>query len=954
MARPMVDGNAINITVNGHRHLLTVGSNTTLLDMLRDLLRLCGPKECCSVGECGACTVSVNGLTVNSCLMLAVEANGADIITVEGLGNGGLSPLQQAFIEEGAVQCGFCIPGMLISAQALLDEDANPDEEKIRERLSGNLCRCGGYNRIVNAVRSAAKSGTSGSPAKKLAGSDGAHKPRPSEDALRGDRRNAKTWVGADVWRFGGRERVTGLQEFLADISLKDMLYVKLVALDVARARIISIDTVEARAVPGVMDVITAEDLPNPIPRFGPVYKDRPILAVGETKYYGEPVAAVAAESKEAAEVAVSLIRVEYEALPAVFSVKGALTHGAPLVQEPALRAGDPLADTNILKERRFGWGDVDAADADLVVDNSYFFPMVTHFAIEPHGFISSADKDGLRIWSPVQHPFLLQKIMAELFDLPLTQVRVFAPDPGGGFGGKQNPKLEPLVTHLSLRTGRPCRLVLSLEETFQAVRRAAAEIHVRTGFTRSGDLLFQDIKSDFLIGAYADIAERVMTKSNYLACGPYRTPNAKIHARAILSHTTPSCAFRGFGAPQIAWAVESQIDAAARELGLDGLQIRMRNLAGKGDEIVRGDVPADGDWPESVRRAAEAIGWNTPLASGRGRGIAVGIKSGATQGLSNSTVRLLADGSVIVYAGTSDMGQGARTIFAQLAADELGAPLEKISVVMGDTSVVPFDLQTSASRSTVFMGTAICRACEDVREQLREMAAELLGLAKADVRVAGGMIELPQRTVSIREFIAGRLGGWNGELIGRGRMRKPIVPDHPLGGTAAFFEFNCTAFEVEVDTDTGEILIHKHVTVSDVGKALNPLQVEAQDEGAAIMGLGHSLMEQIILDDQGRISNLGALDYRIPTTKDVPLALEALSVENEDGPGPYGSKGVSEGALLCTAPALAAAVTQATGVVIKDLPLTPERVWRLLRLGRPDEASTHFSLRVSHDSRSG
>jgi CO/xanthine dehydrogenase Mo-binding subunit/aerobic-type carbon monoxide dehydrogenase small subunit (CoxS/CutS family) len=932
MARRMVDANAINITVNGRRHSLTVGSNTTLLDMLRDSLRLCGSKECCSVGECGACTVSVNGLTVNSCLMLAVEANGANIVTVEGLGNGGLSLLQQAFVEEGAVQCGFCIPGMLISAQAILDEDADPDEEKIRERLSGNLCRCGGYNRIVKAVRSAAKASASGSRTKKNAGNDDTPRLHPADGAFAGDRRNTKASVGADVLRFGGRERVTGLQQFLADISLKDMLYLKLVTLESARARIISIDTVAARALPGVVDIITADDLPKPVPRFGPVYKDRPILAVGETKYYGEPVAAVAAETKEAAELAVSLVRVEYETLPAVFSVERALAHDAPLVQEPALRAGNPLASTNILKERRFGWGDVDAARAEVIVENSYSFPMVTHFAIEPHGFISSADKHSLEIWSPVQHPFLLQKIMAELFDLPLTQVRVFAPDPGGGFGGKQNPKLEPLVTHLSLRTGRPCRLVLSLEETFQAVRRAAAKIHVRTGFTRSGDLLFQDIKSDFLIGAYADIAERVMTKSNYLACGPYRTPSARIHARAVLSHTTPSCAFRGFGAPQIAWAVESQMDAAARELGLDGLQIRMRNLAGKGDEIVRGDVPADGDWPESVRRAAEAIGWNAPLAPGRGRGIAVGIKSGATQGLSNSTVRLLADGSVIVYAGTSDMGQGARTIFAQLAADELGAPLEKVSVVMGDTSVVPFDLQTSASRSTVFMGTAICRACEDIREQLREMAAELLGLAKTDVRVAGGMVELPHRTLPIAEFVAGKLGGWNGELIGRGRMRKPVVPDHPLGGTAAFFEFNCTAFEVEADTDTGEILIHKHVTVGDVGKALNPLQVEAQDEGAAIMGLGHSLMEHIVLDEQGRIRNLGALDYRIPTTKDVPLTLQALSVENEDGPGPYGSKGVSEGALLCTAPALAAAVTQATGIVIRDLPLTPERVWRALK----------------------
>ena len=656
------------------------------------------------------------------------------------------------------------------------------------------------------------------------------------------------------------------------------------------------------------------------------------MLATGETKYYGEPVAAVAAEFREAAELAVSLVQVEYEPLPGVFSVAAALAANAPLVQAPTLRPDDPFAATNILKERRYGWGDVERAQADIVVENSYSFPMVTHFAIEPHGFMAAPDKDGLKIWSPVQHPFLLQRIMAELFGLPLSSVRVLAPDPGGAFGGKQNPKFEPLVTYLALRTGRPCRLVLSLEETFQAVRRTAAEIHVRSGFTHSGLLVFQDIQSDFLIGAYADIAERVMTKANYLACGPYRTPNARIRARAVLSHTTPSCAFRGFGAPQMAWAVESQMDAAARELGIDGLAIRKRNLASKGEEIVRGDAPADGNWAEALDRTAQAVGWRRPVPPGRGRGIAVGIKAGATTGLSNSAVRLLADGSVIVYAGTSDMGQGARTIFAQLAADALGAPLYKVSVVMGDTSVVPFDLQTSASRSTVFMGTAIVRACADIHEQLREMAVDILGCTKEQVTVADGTVNLPGRKLPIAEFIAGQLGPWNGELIGNGRMRKPHVAEHPLGGTPAFYEFNCTAFEIEVDAETGEILIHKHVTVGDVGKALNPLQVEAQDEGAAIMGLGHTLMEHIILDHQGRIRNLGALDYRIPTTKDVPRMLTALHVENSDGPGPCGSKGVSEGALLCTAPALAAALTQATGIVVRDLPLTPERVWQAIR----------------------
>jgi CO/xanthine dehydrogenase Mo-binding subunit len=737
--------------------------------------------------------------------------------------------------------------------------------------------------------------------------------------------------VGASARRLGGHERVTGAQKFLADLRLDDLLHVKLVTVDCARARIDRVDADAALAHPGVVDVITADDLPKPMPRFGPVFADRPVLAAGETAYHGEPVAAVAATSRDAAEAGARLVAVEHEVLPAAVTIRDALDPRAPLVQDPSLRPGDPLAGTNVLRERRYGWGDVDAEAADLVIEHTYRFPMVTHFAIEPHGAIAAVDDGGLTFWSPVQHPYLLQRMMAELFSLPLAKVRVVAPDPGGGFGGKQNPKFEPLLAFLAMRTGRPCRLVLTLEETFQAVRRAAAEIRVRSGFTADGRIRFHDIQSDYLLGAYADIAERVVAKSNYLACGPYRVPSARIRARAVLSHTAPSTAFRGFGTPQITWAVESQLDEAARRLGLDGLSIRLRNLAAKGEPVVPGDVPADGHWAQSVRKAAEAVGWGAPLPPGRGRGIACGIKAGATTGLSYATVRLLFDGSVLVLAGTSDMGQGARTIFAQIAAGELGVPLDRVRVVMGDTTIVPFDLQTSASRSTVFMGTAILRACGDIQRQLRELAADLYGVDRDAVAVKRGLVRAGARQVPVVEVVQAGLGRLRGELIGNGVMRKTDVPDHPLGGDAAFYEFNCTAFEVEVDTDTGELLIHRHVTVGDVGRALNPLQVESQDEGAAIMGLGHALMEHLVLDDLGRIRNLGALDYRIPTTKDVPLELRALMVENQDGPGPYGSKGVAEGGLLCTAPALAAAVTQATGAVIRDLPLTPERLWRQL-----------------------
>jgi CO/xanthine dehydrogenase Mo-binding subunit len=741
--------------------------------------------------------------------------------------------------------------------------------------------------------------------------------------------------IGESPARVGGVERVTGRQQYVADIHLEDVLHVKLVALDVARARIRGIDTSAAVAVPGVRLVMTAADLPDPMPRFGPQLRDRPVLAVGETKFHGDPVAAVAAETLDAAEEAARLVRVDVDELPAVHTVAAARAPDAPLVQDPSLRPNDPHAGTNVLREHRYAWGDLAAAerDSDVVVEGAYAFPMVTQFAIEPHAFMAAPSGDGIVVWSAIQHPNWLQRVIADLVRLPLSKVRIIAPDPGGGFGGKQHAKYEPLVAFMALRLGRPVRLVLTLEETFQAVRRGAAEIRVRSGFKRDGTLVFRDIDADYLIGAYADIADRTVAKGSYTSGGPYNCPAVRIVARSVLSHTVPSTAFRGFGNPQQIWATESNMDDAARQLGIDPPELRLRNLARTGDPFIPGDTPADGEWPETLRRAADLIGWGEPVPAGRGRGIAVGLKEGPTTGLSYSTVRLLADGSVVVYAGTSDMGQGARTIFAQIAAGELGAPIEWVTVVMGDTAVVPYDQQTSASRSSVLMGNAVLNACRDVQAKLRAMAARLEGVDEAAITVDLGVVTLPGgRELPIRDVLVRGLGRLGGEVIGVGEMRKEAQPDHPLGGTAAFYEFNATAVEVEVDRDTGDVTVVRHVTVSDVGKALHPGQVRGQDEGAAIMGLGHTLMEHYIYDDTGRLRNLGAIDYRIPTSMDLPIEMTSDAIENADGPGPYGAKGMSEGALLCVAPAVAAAIRDATGVVIRDLPLTPERVWQALQ----------------------
>jgi CO/xanthine dehydrogenase Mo-binding subunit len=508
----------------------------------------------------------------------------------------------------------------------------------------------------------------------------------------------------------------------------------------------------------------------------------------------------------------------------------------------------------------------------------------------------------------------VLQRVVAATLGWPISNVRIISPDPGGAFGGKGWPKFEPLLAWLALQLGQPVRLVLTLEETFQAARRTSARVHARTGFTRDGRIVFQDIGADFLLGAYADIGTRVVSKASYAACGPYRTPHARVIARALLSHTTPSTAFRGFGTPQASWAVESQLNEAAATLGIDRVDIRRRNLPAKGEAFIPDDTPADGDWRTALEKAAAAIFWGTPLPPNRGRGISIGLKSSSTASRSVALVRLHFDGSASVMCGTSDMGQGARTIVTQIAAQELGLRPERIAIVMGDTAVVPFDSSTSASRSTVFMGNAVIKACESINAQLKEIAAATSEAAT---------------DVSPAELLKAHFGPPRGELIGIGEAGNAYEPSHPLGGRAAFWELMCAACEVQLDPETGEVSVQRLTLVSDVGKALNPHQVEAQDEGAAIMGLGHTLMEQLTLGADGRILNLGSLDYRIPSIKDIPMSFESILLENSDGPGPYGAKGAGEGGTLAVAAALGAAINEAAGITIRDLPLTPERIWR-------------------------
>ncbi len=738
-----------------------------------------------------------------------------------------------------------------------------------------------------------------------------------------------KRIIGRPINRVGGPERAAGTYRYVGDIKISNVLHTKLVHLDCGRARINSVDTSAALRVPGVRAVLTGKELPPSVKRFGPANRDRPILALEETAFHGEPVAIVAADTVWAAAQGAAAVAVDYEELSGIYTVKDALAPGAGLVQDPSLRPNSPFRETNILNEWKFGWGNPDSAKADLVIENDYSFPMMTQFAIEPFAYAVEPTRGGITVYSAIQHPNYLQRVIAEFLDMPLSRVRVIAPDPGGGFGGKQHAKFEPLLAYLALKIGRALRLELTLEESFQAARRTSSEAHIRTGFRHDGTLVFQDVEINYLIGAYEDIAGRLIVKGGYAGSGPYRIPNVRVLARGVFSNTVPSTAMRGFGLPQMNWPVECQMDEAARMLKIDPVDLRMKNLAEYGEVFMPQDPPADGRWAETLKKGADAIGWGKPVPPGRGRGLSMGLKFGPTTGASYSIVRLHCDGSATVHAGTSDMGQGARTIYTQIASYELGVPPEKIVVAMGDTQGVPFDLQTSASRSAVFMGNAVLRASRDVAQQVQEIATDYYGVNTAIVEP--GVIEVSGERKTFAQVVSERFNRVKGEVIGTGSARAEYDENHPLNGKPAFYEVTCTAVEIEVDKETGVIVFHKLVTVADVGRSLNAQHVAMQDDGGAIQGLGHTVMEQYIMDDRGRVRNLGALDYRIPTTMDTPRELISLHVENGDGPGPYGAKGAAEGGILAVSPAVASAVYAATGVIIRDLPLTPQRIWEAL-----------------------
>jgi CO/xanthine dehydrogenase Mo-binding subunit len=751
--------------------------------------------------------------------------------------------------------------------------------------------------------------------------------------------------VGQPVPRVDALEKVTGRARYVTDLTLPGMAHAKVLRSPYAHARVMRVDVTRARALPGVFAALAGADLTWCDPYYGPAYRDRPVLAIDVARYEGEPVAAVAAVNEATAERALELIDVDYEPLAAVMTLEEALAPGAQLVhagQPPAGHFADlstlrPRPGTNICHQFSFARGEAAAAlaGADVVVDDAYRFPSVQHVALEPHAVLAAWDETGaLTLWASTQNPYSVRVELASMFDLPLARIRVVVPHLGGGFGSKTYAKLEPLAATLARAAGRPVRLAASISEAFQTVRRCASRVQMRVGFRRDGTLVAVQCDADYDVGAYADIGPRVVQKGTYTATGPYRVPHVRLESRAVYTNTTPGGAFRGFGVPQLAWALESLFDVAASRLDRDPVGLRRQNFLAHGEEFAPGDTPIDGKLEESLGRAAEAIGWSQTGAADRGRGVAAMLKASVAPSVSEAIVRLHADGSATVLASAVEMGQGARTVLAQIAAEVLSVSLERVTVVQPDTAVTPYDQTTSSSRSTAMTGRAVQVAAEDVREQLLAVVAQSLGVATRDLTLADGAVVAASGRLTYAEALALRFGMSGGELIGRGVIA-PGRTAAPLGGSTPFWEMAVGAAEVSVDEETGAVRVERYVSVADVGRAINPLTLEGQDEGGVVQGLGHTLLEEMLYAD-GHLLNGTLLVYRVPRADDAPPELQCRFVENADGSGPFGAKGAGEGSLIPVSPAVANALARLTGVRLRNLPLTPERVWRALRARSP------------------
>jgi CO/xanthine dehydrogenase Mo-binding subunit len=752
--------------------------------------------------------------------------------------------------------------------------------------------------------------------------------------------------VGASAHRVDSVEKVTGKATYTGDLQLPGMAHAKILRSPVAHARLVKVDASKARELAGVIATLTRDDIQGFNYKYGATYKDQSIVAVDKVRYVGDPVAAVLADDAATAEQALDLIEVEYEELPKVTNIEEATAPGAAQVHEGGVAraelrgstygAPDRFNGTNVCYYLTFGRDDpaIGFAKSAHVFEDTFRFQKVQHYSLEAHNNVAYYDGEKLTVWASCQDPFTLRDHLSGIFRLPLSRVRVIVPYVGGGYGGKLYVKAEPISAALSWMTRRPVKLALSVNESFKTVTRHPARVTVKTGVSKDGKLLARDCQVYMDTGAYADAGPRVTQKAAYRALGPYKIPYAKVEAYGVYTNTVPAGAFRGFGALQVTWAYESQMDMIADRLGFDPLDFRLKNLLKKGDLYTAGDTPVDCDLKEGLLKVADGIHWDEKSkAPNRAKGLSCCIKdAGGTYKVAGATVKMSSDGSVILLTGTVEIGQGPRTALSQVVAEELVVPLHEIAVAQLDTDVTPYDISTSASSSMVVMGTAVQRAARDAKKQLLQCAAKVLGEKTADLKLNDGKV-FGKRTEGIPygKVIVDFFGSKAGEIIGKGLYKDKRSTKAVLGSTTTFWEVGWGGVEVEVDPETGVIRLLNYVSACDAGKAINPEQCIGQDEGALMFGVGHTLMEEMVYED-GQLLNGNLVDYRVPTFRDLPDHLETILIENGNGPGPFGSKGIGEGGLLPVASAVANAVSRAVGVRIQDLPLSPPKVWRALR----------------------
>ena len=751
--------------------------------------------------------------------------------------------------------------------------------------------------------------------------------------------RHSSGAVGRRVERADGRVKLAGQAEFTGDIRLPRMLCGAVLRSPVAHAQVLAVDVSAAEELDGVVAVLTAGDLADIDPFYGHALSDRPIVAIDRVRFAGEPVAVVAAETQAAADLAVTRIEVEYGALPVAASLEAALAPEAPLVHTEPARPGSahglgplPERDRNVCYRYGFERGDLERAfdEAAVVVAGEYSFPAVYQYSMETHTTIADYRADEIILWSSCQHPFLVRQEIAALFGRPLDQVQVIVPFLGGGFGSKSYTKMEPIAVAVSRKAGRPVRIRNGVDESMVTTRRHNMGCRMRTAAAADGTLLGRAVDLWLDTGAYADNGPRVTATAGDAAPGPYRWHAVRVRADCVYTNTGPAGSYRAFGAAHLQWIGESQVDDVARRLSIDRLDIRRRNLLRPGEEVRPGGKPLDADLVGDVEKAAAAIGWGRPRAAGRGRGISVGLLAAGAHPVSTATVRMAADGGVTVLVGTTEAGQGARTVMAQIAAEVLRAPVDRVVVRPTDTRYTPYDRSTGASRSTTVAGMAVQRAAQAVLDALIETASITLETPPGELRLEEGAIRGGSRSVTHSELVRARFGFDGGELLGTGRVQ----PEAGTGSYAdgpVFWEVCVAGAEVEVDKQTGVVRVLRTASVADVGKAINPQLVARQDEGATLQGIGNALFEEMRYTADGILLNDTLLDYRIPSFEDMPASMTCTIVENGDGPGPFGAKGCGEGVLAAIPAAIVNALADA-GVPMKVLPLTPERVWRRIQ----------------------